>query len=170
MQVTSHDWIPPFQLKGLKLASYNLGPKFPIWLQAQTQLGEINLSKTKIVDTLPDWLWNMSSSLEVIDLSYNQIKGKLPISLDHVILQYLNLSSNQFEGPLPALPQTLAVLDLSNNFLTGPIPNSTLSSLQYLLLSNDSFDGNVPLSLCESTSLIVLDISNNKLSREIPHV
>ncbi|OAY71276.1 LRR receptor-like serine/threonine-protein kinase GSO1, partial [Ananas comosus] len=164
----SHDWTPPFQLKGLKLASCNLGPKCPPWLQGQTQLGEINLSKTKIVDTLPDWLWNMSSSLEVIDLSYNQIKGKLPLSLNRVMLRYLNLSSNQFEGPLPALPQTPTVLDLSNNFFTGPIPNSTLSSLEYLLLSNNSFDGNVPVSLCESTSLIVLDISNNKLSGEIP--
>ncbi|XP_020081931.1 LRR receptor-like serine/threonine-protein kinase GSO1 [Ananas comosus] len=168
VQVMSHDWTPPFQLKGLKLASCNLGPKFPPWLQGQTQLGEINLSKTKIVDTLPDWLWNMSSSLEVIDLSYNQIKGKLPLSLNRVMLRYLNLSSNQFEGPLPALPQTPTVLDLSNNFFTGPIPNSTLSSLEYLLLSNNSFDGNVPVSLCESTSLIVLDISNNKLSGEIP--
>ncbi|XP_020081928.1 LRR receptor-like serine/threonine-protein kinase ERL2 [Ananas comosus] len=168
VQVMSHDWTPPFQLKGLKLASCNLGPKFPPWLQGQTQLGEINLSKTKIVDTLPDWLWNMSSSLEVIDLSYNQIKGKLPLSLNRVMLRYLNLSSNQFEGPLPALPQTPTVLDLSNNFFTGPIPNSTLSSLEYLLLSNNSFDGNVPVSLCESTSLLVLDISNNKLSGEIP--
>ncbi|OAY69931.1 LRR receptor-like serine/threonine-protein kinase ERL2 [Ananas comosus] len=110
----------------------------------------------------------MSSSLEVIDLSYNQIKGKLPLSLNRVMLRYLNLSSNQFEGPLPALLQTPTVLDLSNNFFTGPIPNSTLSSLEYLLLSNNSFDGNVPVSLCESTSLLVLDISNNKLSGEIP--
>ncbi|OAY64213.1 LRR receptor-like serine/threonine-protein kinase ERECTA, partial [Ananas comosus] len=168
VQVMSHDWTPPFQLKGLKLPSCNLGPKFPPWLQGQTQLGEINLSKTKIVDTLPDWLWNMSSSLQVIDLSYNQIKGKVPFSLDRVMLRYLNLSSNQFEGPLPALLQTPTVLDLSNNFFTGPIPNSTLSSLEYLLLSNNSFDGNIPVSLCESTSLIVLDISNNKLLGEIP--
>ena len=28
----SHDWIPPFQLLSLSLRSWNLGPKFPLWL------------------------------------------------------------------------------------------------------------------------------------------
>ncbi|XP_020080642.1 LRR receptor-like serine/threonine-protein kinase GSO2 [Ananas comosus] len=164
----SHDWIPPFQLKTLHLASCNLGPKFPTWLQGQTQLEELGLSKNGIVDTLPNWLWNMSRSLAYVHISNNQIKGKLPLTLDHVMLLYLNLSSSQLEGPLPALPQTLSVLDLSNNFFVGPILNATLLRLQYLLLSNNSFDGNLPFALCESTSLQVLDISNNKLSGEIP--
>ncbi|XP_020114517.1 probable leucine-rich repeat receptor-like protein kinase At5g63930 [Ananas comosus] len=167
MQI-SHNWIPPFQLKTLHLASCNLGPKFPTWLQGQTQLEELGLSKNGIVDTLPNWLWNMSRSLTYVHISNNQIKGKLPLTLDHVMLLYLNLSSSQLEGPLPALPQILSVLDLSNNFFVGPILNATLLRLQYLLLSNNSFDGNLPFALCESTSLQVLDISNNKLSGEIP--
>nr|CAD1820692.1 unnamed protein product [Ananas comosus var. bracteatus] len=164
----SHDWIPPFQLKELYLDSCNLGPKFPTWLQGQTQLEELSLSNNGIVDALPNWLWNISSSLVYVDISNNQIKGKLPLSLDHLMLELLDLGSNQLEGPLPALLQILYFLDLSNNFFTGPIPNSTLSSLVCLLLSNNSFGGNVPLSLCESISLRVLDISNNKLSGEIP--
>ncbi|XP_020081027.1 LRR receptor-like serine/threonine-protein kinase FLS2 [Ananas comosus] len=164
----SHDWIPPFQLKALHLSSCNLGPKFPTWLQGQTQLEALVLSNNGIVDTLPNWLWNISSSLVYVHISNNQIKGKLPWSLDHVRLQYLNLGSNQLEGPLPALPQTLSFMNLSNNLFTGSMPNSTFLSLQYLLLSNNSFGGNVPLSLCESVSLQVLDISSNELSGEIP--
>ncbi|XP_020114516.1 probable LRR receptor-like serine/threonine-protein kinase At4g36180 [Ananas comosus] len=167
MQI-SHDWIPPFQLKALHLASCNLGPKFPTWLQGQTQLEELGLSNNGINEMLPNWLWNISSSLAYVHISNNQIKGKLPLSLDHGTLRHLNLSSNQLEGPVPALPQTLSILDLSNNFFTGPIPNSTLLSLRYLLLSNNSFSGCIPFSLCEPTSLAVLDISNNKLSGEIP--
>ncbi|OAY79421.1 putative LRR receptor-like serine/threonine-protein kinase, partial [Ananas comosus] len=138
----SHDWIPPFQLKALHLSSCNLGPKFPTWLQGQTQLEALGLSNNGIVDTLPNWLWNISSSLIYVHISNNQIKGKLPLSLDHVMLQHLNLSSNQLEGPLPALPRTLSFMNLSNNLFTGSIPNSTFLSLQYLLLSNNSFGGN----------------------------
>ncbi|KAL7245024.1 hypothetical protein ACSBR2_000380 [Camellia fascicularis] len=74
----SPNWIPPFQLEEVELASWNLGPKFPIWVQSQKNLGYLDLSNTGISDRIPIWFWNSSSSLYFLDLSHNQIYGEIP--------------------------------------------------------------------------------------------
>ncbi|XP_020081498.1 probable leucine-rich repeat receptor-like protein kinase At1g35710 [Ananas comosus] len=162
------DWVPPFQLKEIFLASCQLGPNFPAWLKSQSQLELLDLSKSKIADTLPSWFWNMSHFISYSDLSENQIKGRLPLLMGSTKLWYLNLSSNQFEGPLPSLPHNLQIIDLSNNFFTGVLPNIVLPQMDYLFLSNNDISGRISSALCESTFLTVLDLSNNNLSGEIP--
>nr|CAD1820668.1 unnamed protein product [Ananas comosus var. bracteatus] len=163
------DWVPSFQLKEIFLASCQLGPNFPTWLKSQSQLEDLDLSKNIIADTPPSWFWNMSHFISVLDLSENQIKGRLPLLMGFTKLWYLNLSSNQFEGPLPiSLPYNLQIIDLSNNFFTGVLPNIVLPRMDYLFLSNNDIGGHIPSALCESTFLEVLDLSNNNLSGEIP--
>ncbi|OAY85911.1 putative LRR receptor-like serine/threonine-protein kinase IRK, partial [Ananas comosus] len=163
------DWVPLFQIKEIFLPSCQLGPNFPAWLKSQSQLEALDLSKNIIADTLPSWFWNISHFISVLDLSDNQIKGRLPLLMDFTMLRYLNLSSNQFEGPLPiSLPHNLQIIDLSNNFFTGVLPNIVLPQMDFLFLSNNDIGGHIPSALCESTFLRVLDLSNNNLSREIP--
>ncbi|XP_020082474.1 LRR receptor-like serine/threonine-protein kinase GSO2 [Ananas comosus] len=164
----SDNWVPSFQLKELGLASCRLAQKFPTWLQGQTQLEILDLSNNRIVETLPSWLWSISQSLNYVDLSNNQIKGNLPLPLDRTMINSLNLSFNQFEGLLPSLPPTIILLDLSNNFFKGPLPSSILPDLSYLFLSNNSFDGTIPHSLCKALYLMLLDLSRNNLSGELP--
>ncbi|OAY65266.1 Receptor-like protein 12 [Ananas comosus] len=66
-------------------------------------------------------------------------------------------------SPSLLLLNHLEHLDLSlNNFSEIRIPEYFGS------LKNLRFGGNLQFALCESTSLLVLDISNNKLSGEIP--
>ncbi|XP_020082693.1 probable leucine-rich repeat receptor-like protein kinase At5g63930 [Ananas comosus] len=164
----SDDWIPSFQIEAFGLASCQLGPKFPTWLQGQTQLEYLDLSNNQIVETLPSWFWTISQSLNYVDLSNNQIKGNLPLLSDLTMLQMLNLSTNQFEGPLPSLPPAIISLDLSNNFFEGPLSTSILPELSFLILSNNNFDGTIPHSLCKSFDLMLLDLSRNNLSGELP--
>nr|CAD1820681.1 unnamed protein product [Ananas comosus var. bracteatus] len=157
----SDDWVPSFQIEQFGLASCQLGPKFPTWLQGQTQLEYLDLSNNQLVETLPSWFWTISQSLNYVDLSNNQIKGNLPLLSDLTMLQMLNLSTNQFEGPLPSLPPAIVSLDLSNNFFEGPLSTSSLPELSFLILSNNSFDGTVPHSLCKSFDLMLLNLSRN---------
>ncbi|KAL7259401.1 hypothetical protein ACSBR1_005325 [Camellia fascicularis] len=77
----SPNWIPPFQLKEVKLASWHLGPRFPKWLQSQKDLEDLDLAYTGILDAIPIWFWNLSSSLYFLDLSHNQIHGEIPYLL-----------------------------------------------------------------------------------------
>ncbi|CAK9160630.1 unnamed protein product [Ilex paraguariensis] len=74
----SSQWIPPFQLQAIKLASYNLGPLFSSWLQTQTHVILLFMSNASVSDTIPDWFENVYSRIPYLDLSMNRISGKLP--------------------------------------------------------------------------------------------
>ncbi|XP_073012660.1 LOW QUALITY PROTEIN: receptor-like protein EIX1 [Typha latifolia] len=161
-----HNWIPPFQLTALALGSCRVGPQFPAWLRWQRQIYKVNLYNTNITSTLPHWLWSLP--IHELDLSYNNISGKLPPYLKSTNFFALDLKSNNLEGPLPPLPDGLEWLDLSNNFISEPLPKLLPTSINYLSLSNNSISGNIPSSICGRTNLEVLDLSANHLSGELP--
>ena len=54
------EWVPPFHLVSLLLASCKLGPPFPRWLQTQKHLTEFDLFNSDISDILLDWFWNLT--------------------------------------------------------------------------------------------------------------
>ncbi|KAJ3709302.1 hypothetical protein LUZ61_013007 [Rhynchospora tenuis] len=65
---------------------------------------------------------------------------------------------------------TLTRLDLSSNFLHGPIPPtiSALSNLRFLDLGNNKFDGVIPPELGSLSELLDLRLYNNSLVGPIP--
>lgn len=67
--VIEPNWMPTFQLTGLGLHGCHVGPHIPAWLRSQTKIKMIDLGSTKITGTLPDWLWNFSSSITTLDIS-----------------------------------------------------------------------------------------------------
>ncbi|KAM7497433.1 hypothetical protein LguiA_021847 [Lonicera macranthoides] len=102
----SPDWVPPFSLEEIYINDFKLGPKFPKWLQTQTQLETIYLWNVSISEAIPSWLWKMSTCIRVLHLSRNQIRGILPSS--SLVFPpndtEINLSFNSLEGPLPLWP------------------------------------------------------------------
>ena len=71
-----------FKLKNLELECCLWGPKFPVWLQVQSELTIVTLKNVGIIDTIPEeWFSMISSQIIHIDLSQNQIMGKLPHQL-----------------------------------------------------------------------------------------
>ncbi|CAJ1948532.1 unnamed protein product [Sphenostylis stenocarpa] len=89
------------------------------------------------------------------------------------IFTYLDMSSNNFEGPIPnELMQfkALNALNLSNNALSGHIPSSigNLKNLESLDLSHNSFNGEIPTKLASLSFLAYLNLSFNHLMGEIP--
>ncbi|XP_017408418.1 receptor-like protein 46 [Vigna angularis] len=98
-------------------------------------------------------LYNFSSgcvrySLQVLSLTYNKIRGSIPD---------LSAFSN------------LKMLDLSDNQLSGKIPEGTRlpSHLEKLLIGVNSLEGGVPKSFWSSCTLKLLDLSFNKLSEDL---
>ncbi|KAK7382514.1 hypothetical protein VNO80_01373 [Phaseolus coccineus] len=89
------------------------------------------------------------------------------------IFTQLDMSSNNFEGPIPnELTQLKALnaLNLSNNALSGHIPSSigNLKNLESLDLSENSFNGEIPTELASLSFLAYLNLSFNHLEGEIP--
>ncbi|XP_031122563.1 receptor-like protein EIX2 [Ipomoea triloba] len=167
----SSQWIPPFQLKTIKLASCVLGPRFPPWLQTQRLVEELRISNTGIDDNLPGWFQKLYSRVHYLDLSNNNISGKLPTFEEgNVPYRRLILHSNKFDGPLTPIPTDVLLWDVSDNFLAGSIPlqNGVNLTLEVLILSNNQLDGEMPMFLCEIKGITVIDLSSNELSGTLP--
>ncbi|KAJ0257217.1 Receptor-like protein 2 [Hirschfeldia incana] len=123
--------------------------------------------------------------LSHLDLSHNLLSGPLPpgffLALDHLLV--LNLSYNNFNGELP-LEQAfgdgssirffpIQTVDLSSNLLQVEILNTSMYllgafSLISFNVSNNSFTGPIPSFMCMSSpQLSVLDFSYNDFAGHI---
>ena len=125
--VVSSNWVPPFQLRTLSMGSCHIGPAFPAWLRSQTNLLYLDLSNASISSSIPNWFWNISSDLQYLTLSHNQLQGQLPNSNIGKFLPnflFLSLSGNQKKGTIPDSIGNLTyleVIDFSRNNLVGGI-------------------------------------------------
>jgi hypothetical protein len=63
-------------------------------------------------------------------------------------LQHLHLRGHRLYGPLPELPPTIQLLDVSHNGLDGAFPSmASLGALDYLDVSNNKIGGSLPAGL-----------------------
>ncbi|CAL9016378.1 unnamed protein product [Prunus brigantina] len=91
----SYEWVPPFKLHKINVGNCKVGPAFGAWLQSQTELVFVKLPTTGISDSIPeDWFLKLSSQVEYLDLSANQIHGKLPLQLKLPNALLLDLGHN----------------------------------------------------------------------------
>ncbi|KAK9913942.1 hypothetical protein M0R45_037741 [Rubus argutus] len=168
---TRRDWLPRFQLQELDLNSWHLGPEFPIWLQTQTKLSLLSLSNTGISATIPTWFWNIFSQLHYINLSHNQLYGEIQNTVQGSVV---DLSFNQFNGSLPLVSSAVDILDLSNSYFSGSVfrffcdKMDTPKGLSFLFLGNNLLSGNIPDCLMNWPTLEVLDLENNNFTGTIP--
>ncbi|TXG51244.1 hypothetical protein EZV62_023768 [Acer yangbiense] len=117
------------------------------------------------------------SSLLYLDLTGNGING-IPKSFGNLCgLKTLFLDSNNLTGQLPELflnlsgctKNTLQVLRLNNNMLSGPLPDFTLfSSLREVYLYENRLNGSFPNSFAQHSDLATLDLSRNQLVGSFP--
>ncbi|KAK6263576.1 hypothetical protein SCA6_019010 [Theobroma cacao] len=114
--------------------------------------------------------------LRFVDFSYNKFNGTVPFWLleNNTKLEALFLMGNSFTGPLqfPPIPHPhVSSIDISNNEIQAQIPAdicSTFPHLKRLLLSMNTFKGNIPPCLGGMSHLSLLDLSNNQLSGRVP--
>ena len=162
------EWIPPFSLLYIRISNCYVSPKFPNWLRTQKRLNTIVLKNVGISDTIPEWLWKLDFSW--LDLSKNQLYGKLPNSLSFSPgAVVVDLSFNRLVGRFP-LWFNVIELFLGNNLFSGPIPLNIgeLSSLEILDISGNLLNGSIPSSISKLKDLNEIDLSNNHLSGKMP--
>lgn len=145
-------------------------------LKDLTRLVHMDLSDNKFHgDTgVPRHFFEMPN-LEVLDLTDNNIKGKLPENIPrNEDLRFLFLHGNSLSGSIPTSIQNLFSLnhlDLSQNKFTGSLPHGLgdLSSLVYMFLSINDFEGGpIPDFLEKLTNLRDLSLKDTQRTGTIP--
>lgn len=168
----------PFQLgncsflESLDLSSNRFSGEIPASVTNLRNLSYINLSNNSLTGEIPKEL-GINSCLVQVDFSHNHFTGQTPPQLcfrNH--LSVLNLGQNQFQGTIPTdlgRCSNLKNLILGGNKLSGAIPDFVENAnLLFMDLSNNSFNGSIPLSTGSLTNVISVDLSMNMLSGAIP--
>jgi len=108
-----------------------------------------------------------------LQLTSQSLSGQISSSLGNLtFLNYLDLSYNNFVGPLPLLGrlQQLHILFLYNNSLSGIIPDAltNCSNLTAIDLSSNLLVGSIPTKLGLLSNLGYLNLMSNQLNGSIP--
>ncbi|RID49002.1 hypothetical protein BRARA_I05473 [Brassica rapa] len=172
-------------LSGNAISRLNIGPpnlwelhlnncslnEFPTFIKNLQNLEVLYMRNNRIKGEVPKWLWSLPS-LNALYMSDNSLDSfeSSPIRLLSLSLNVLDLSSNAFRGSLPVFPPTLESLLASNNSFTGDIPLSLCNQtdLGVLDLGHNNFSGSIPK--CLSKSVEHLDLRNNNLTGRLPEI
>lgn len=167
-----HDGMPYFDSLEVFDASNNqfVGtiPAFNFVVSLQTLI----LGRNKLSGSLPEALLrDRSMLLTELDLSHNELQGPVG-SITSTTLKKLNISSNKLTGSLPTTVGQCAVVDLSNNMLSGDLSRiqSWGNHVEVIQLSSNSLTGTLSNKSSQLLRLTLLNISNNSLEGVLPNL
>lgn len=128
------------------------------------------------IGTEGDWkgIEVSGDSVSVIDLTYNNLSGSIPLELANLSnLRELLLESNNISGNIPPELGNLSNLErlyLGFNNMSGTIPPElgNLTNLKELYLSGLNLTGNIPSELGNLSNLTLLELRDNNLTGIIP--
>ncbi|PIN09230.1 Leucine-rich repeat protein [Handroanthus impetiginosus] len=126
------------------------------------QLSGLMLAQCKLGPHFPKWLQNQQEL---------EIYGVLPNLSSKRHLLIMDLSSNEFNGSLPLLPQDVSAMFLSGNKFSGTIANLCNFTSYYALDLSDNLFFTEISQYCfiYLMSQTYLNLANNKFSGEIPN-
>lgn len=140
-----NDRVSRLVLENLNLQGSSLQP-----LTSLTQLRVLSLKRNNLSGPIPQNISNLSA-LKLLFLSHNHFSGTFPVSVLSLSRLYrLDLSHNNFSGNIPVIVNRLThllTLRLEENQFTGSISSLNLPSLQDFNVSNNRVSGEIPKSL-----------------------
>ncbi|GLT33904.1 hypothetical protein SLA2020_084570 [Shorea laevis] len=157
--------------------SYNmLVGKIPNSLETlgMKRLNTLFLDSNKLTGTIPKWLGN-ASSLVQLSLRSNRLHGSIPGELGKLLnLSILRVSGNNLSGVVPLAIYNLSsliILSLAVNQLDGQIPNHiglTLPNLQVIFCGGNYFTGRLPVSFSNASQLKRIGFEFNNFNGPVP--
>jgi Leucine-rich repeat (LRR) protein len=145
--------------------------KLPDTLRHMHSLEVLDLSNNHLHGVVPQWAWeNWADSLILLNLSHNQFTSTGYDFVRPANINLLDISFNLLEGPIPIPGPNNELFDCSNNHFSSMPFNfgSHLSIASFLMASRNNLSGEIPPSICEGTTLQLLDLSYNNFSGSIP--
>ncbi|XVF03670.1 hypothetical protein REPUB_Repub05bG0013400 [Reevesia pubescens] len=131
------------------------------------------ISNNKLSGQISSLICN-ASSIEILDLSYNNLNGTIPHCFGNLSrsVWMLNLQMNKFSGIIPptfAKVCQLSNLDLNGTQLEGPLTRSIVNcrGLEVLDLGNNKINDTFPHWLGSLPQLQVLELKSNQMHGSI---
>ncbi|CAB9528864.1 leucine rich repeat [Seminavis robusta] len=182
------DWSSLSNLRTIQLSHNSLDSSIPSQLALLQQLMELDLSSNALIGSIPSEIGNLENSsscwrvdpvfggyesncdvLLLLDLHNNSLTGSLSTEMGRLTgLAVMDISFNKISGPIPSeLGQLLTTLMEYNSTLDEYVEQEAYM-IQTLDLSNNQLSGWLPSELGLLTSLETLDLSFNGLTGSIP--
>ncbi|CAN6812553.1 unnamed protein product [Brassica oleracea] len=154
-------------LRFLWIGSNRLDGPIPWEIMGTQSLVELDVSGNSLTGYLPKDVGRLGN-LVTLAAADNKLSGKIPPSLGNCLpMVTLFLQGNYFDGAIPDIRglKGLKRVDFSRNSLSGSIPGyfSDFSSLEYLNLSVNNFEGNLPTEGKFRNTTIVSVFGNKNL-------
>ncbi|XP_076914746.1 leucine-rich repeat receptor protein kinase HPCA1-like [Bidens hawaiensis] len=157
------------KLVHLLLENNNLTGTIPSTLGLVTSLTVVRLDKNCLTGSVPSNINNLTNTTEMY-LSNNQLTGPIPDLTGMSVLNYIDLSNNNF-APSDVPPwfstlHALTTIKMHNTNLGGAIPVALfrLPQLQHVVLSNNQINGTLNISSYPSTQLELIDLQTNDIT------
>ncbi|KAF6986733.1 hypothetical protein CFC21_004455 [Triticum aestivum] len=142
-----------------------------------TKLKILDISNNAIpmqFDTI-SWVWD-APNLKYLNLKNTGVYGMFPAQLGNLSsLEVLQLSGNHLKGMIPDTLCSLRIFELAENGVQGNVvefikrlPTCSWSQLQVLNLEGNNITGSLPDWISHMTSLTILDLGFNKLTGPLP--
>ncbi|XP_058103388.1 uncharacterized protein LOC131246945 [Magnolia sinica] len=129
-------------LKGLSMG-------FPP-LQNMKDMRILILRSCLISDEIPQFIADNMKNLNTLDLSFNNLTGKIPKNFELLSsISFMYLTNNKLTGDIPKrILRSTARLDISNNYFTGPPPPSYCQQGNVNLVASFSSTENSLIAPC----------------------
>ncbi|XP_014511924.1 probable LRR receptor-like serine/threonine-protein kinase At4g36180 isoform X1 [Vigna radiata var. radiata] len=165
------EWVPPFQLKHIRLGYVR--NKFPAWVFKQSSLKYLTIGDSTTSFEPLDKFWKFATQLEFISLERNTING----DMSNVVLnsKVVWLVGNNLGGGVPRITSEVVVLHLRNNSLSGSISTilcqimTNKSNLVHLNMAYNNLSGELTDCWKNWESLVLINLGHNNLKGKIPN-
>ncbi|KAK3423768.1 hypothetical protein EUGRSUZ_H00964 [Eucalyptus grandis] len=163
------------RLKTLILTNNSFFGPIPDEIGECKSLTKVRFGKNCLSGTIPRGILNLPRAA-IVELNDNLFSGELPAEMSGESLGILSLSNNWISGEIPPAIgnfgglHTLSLDANSGNNMSGEIPGlvAWCTSLEALDLSRNNLAGEIPEGLSRLKVLSVLNLSSNRLTGPIP--
>ncbi|KAK2427344.1 putative LRR receptor serine/threonine-protein kinase [Trifolium repens] len=161
-------------LNSLLLGGNNLIGKIPIEIGYLKKLQLMAFYRNKFTGGIPSFIGNLSS-LTQFSFAVNNLEGNIPQEICRLKnLTFLSVAGNNLSGTPPSCLYnitSLTLLSMAANIFHGPLPPNifhTLPNIQMVGIGGNLFSGPIPTSINASSSIYLLDISDNDFVGQVP--
>ncbi|XP_040967097.1 receptor-like protein 33 [Gossypium hirsutum] len=137
---------------------------FPSFLNASKSLQVLDLSNNQIHGSITKWEAEGWEGLDTLNLSMNFITTAEQIPGKHMFI--LDLRFNSLQGPLPPPPQLGRTIPYCFGTFSDQLSAVVLGTLN---LNGNQLEGSIPPSLKNYHNLEVFDLGNNNINDTFPY-